>query len=300
MTESKKGTLYATTAFTLWGLYPLYWRLLGHVSPFEILVNRIIWSFVTVVLVLIAMRRLSAIKAELQVIKKNPKRGLLVVLAGMFIGLNWGFFTWAVDAQLLLHISLGYYINPLLNVLIGVVCFKEKLGRWQVLAVLLALLGVGYLALSYGTLPWLSLLLAGSFGFYSVAKKMLKMDVFVGLFFESLVLLPLGLFFSLWWGMQGTLAFGTEGVTSWLLFGAGFITLSPLYFFSKGAPRIPLSTLGFLQFIGPTLQVLLAVFITGEYFSQDRFISFLFVWAGCLVFAGSSLLEHKQAQAQPS
>ena len=291
MNEQKKGIINAIIAYTLWGVYPLYWRLLQSVGPIEILINRMIWSFITLLIIITSLRWMKSLRETLSDLLTNKKKLALLVAAAVLLSINWGIFTFAMVSERILEASLGYYINPILSILIGVVFLKEKLNKYQVLAVVIASIGVLFLTVTYGSFPWISLTLAFTFGFYGLAKKLLQIDSFFSLFLETTLMLPVAAFFFTSWLIDGTSAF-VQPNSSYilLLIGAGFITMSPLYFFSKAANQLPLKTLGFLQYIGPTLQIIVAVFITGEDFSVQRFITFTFIWIACLLFSTSHLL----------
>ena len=294
MNELKRGIVNATIAYTMWGIYPLYWHLLQSVRPFEILVNRMIWSFVTLLLVIIIMRWAKPLKGTITGLLNDKKKLLLLLIAVVLVGINWFLFTFAIVTERILEASLGYYINPILSVLIGVIFLKEKLNKYQVIAVIIVTISVLFLTFSYGTFPWISLLLAITFGFYGLTKKLIQIDPLLGLFLETTLLLPISSFFFSFWLFDGTSAFLNPYLSlSLLLMGAGVITISPLYFFSKAAIALPLKTLGFLQYIGPTLQMFVAIFITGEDFSVQRFITFCFIWLACLLFSTSHLFQKK-------
>ena len=295
MNEQKQGMINAIIAYTLWGIYPLYWWLLQSVGPVEILINRMIWSFVTLLVVIVSLRLAKPLKETIRGLLADKKKLALLIMATALLSLNWFIFTHAMVSGRILEASLGYYINPILSILIGVVLLKEKLNKYQIIAVLIASIGVLFLTLSYGVFPWISLLLAFTFGFYGFAKKLIKIDSFFSLFLETTLMLPVSTFFFTSWLIDGTSTFLQPNLFYvFLLIGAGFITMSPLYFFSKATNLLPLKTLGFLQYIGPTLQVFVAVFITGEDFSTERFITFGFIWVACLLFSTSHLLQRKQ------
>jgi len=294
MTNQKRGIINAIIAYTMWGIYPLYWWLLQSVGPTELLINRMIWSFITLLMVIISLRRIDALKQTISLLLANKKKLALLIAAAIFLSINWFTFTFAVVSDRILEASLGYYINPILSILIGVVLLKEKLNRYQVIAVLLASIGVLFLTVTYDAFPWISLILAFSFGFYGLAKKLIYIDSFFSLFLETTLMLPISAFFFTSWLVDGTSTFLQPNISYiLLLMGAGFITMSPLYFFSKAASALPLKILGFLQYIGPSLQMVVAIFITGEDFSAERLITFGFIWIACLLFSTSHLLPKK-------
>jgi len=201
---------------------------------------------------------------------------------------------YAIITGRILESSLGYYINPILSILVGVVFLKERLNKYQLIATIIATTGVIFLTITHGAFPWISILLALTWGFYALAKKLINIDAFYGLFLETTLMLPVSAFFFTTWFIDGSSTFRQSNMFHiFLLMGAGVITIIPLYFFSKAASRLPLKTLGFLQYIGPTLQLLVAIFITGEDFSSDRLITFAFIWVACLLFSTSHLLQNR-------
>ena len=291
MNNQRQGIINAIIAYTLWGVYPLYWWSLQSVGPTELLINRMFWSFVTLLLIIISLRRFGALKQTISVVLANKKMLVLLIAAAATLGMNWFIFTFAVVSDRILEASLGYYINPIISILIGVVLLKEKLNRYQAIAVALASIGVLILTVTYGAFPWISLILAFSFGFYGLAKKLIQIDSFFSLFLETTLMLPISAFFFTAWLFDGTSTFLQPNISYILLLvGAGFVTMSPLYFFSKAASVLPLKILGFLQYIGPSLQMVVAIFITGEDFSTSRLITFGFIWVACLLFSTSHLL----------
>ena len=300
MNERKQGIINMIIAHTMWGIYPLYWRLLQSLRPAEILINRMIWSFVTLLLVIISLRLVKSLKETVAELLANKKNLALLIVATAMIGINWFTFTYAIVSDRILEASLGYYINPILSILIGVVFLKEKLNKYQIIAVLIASVGVLFLTITHGTLPWISLILAFTFGFYGLTKKLLGINPFFSLFLETTLLLPISTFFFTSWLINDTSAFLQPNIAHiLLLIGAGFITITPLYFFSQAANKLPLKILGFLQYIGPTLQMLVAILITGEDFGIERLITFGFIWIACLLFSTAHLLQ-KSKTTNPS
>jgi len=294
MKERKQGIINMLIAHAMWGIYPLYWRLLQSLRPTEILINRMLWSFITLLLVIISLRWIKPLKETISDLLADKKKLALLIFATAMIGINWFIFTYAIVSDRLLEASLGYYINPILSILIGVVFLKEKLNKYQIIAVLIASAAVLFLAITHGTLPWISLILAFSFGFYGLTKKLIGINPFFSLFLETMLLLPISTFFFTSWLIDDTSAFLQPNISHiLLLIGAGFITITPLYFFSQAANKLPLKILGFLQYIGPTLQMLVAIFITGEDFGTERFITFVFIWIACLLFSTSHLYSKR-------
>ncbi|MDD2458925.1 MAG: EamA family transporter RarD [Eubacteriales bacterium] len=288
------GIATAIAAYTLWGFLPVYWKVLGEVPALEVLSHRIIWSLVFVTLIIAWGRQWDKIRP----IIAEPHQMRLIILAAVMIALNWGLFIWAVQSNHLLDSSLGYYINPLIAVLLGVVVFKEKLNPWQKLAIASATIGVLILVIKAGRFPWLSFALALTFGTYGAVKKAVKASPLVGLALETAVLAPLALVFILTRQASGQGALGASNllVTLFLL-GAGVATAIPLILFAFSAKRIPLSTLGITQYIAPTLMFLFGVFVYHEPFQLVNGISFGFIWLAVVIYSLSQtrVLSRKEA-----
>jgi len=294
MKTSKEGLTNGFIAFFMWGVYPLYWWLLSNISGFEILINRMLFSFLTLVVLILVMRKLPDLKNALLLMKQQPKKILLMIGATLLIGINWYTFTHAVTSNQFVAVSLGYYINPLLNVLIGVFFLKEKLNKYQAIAVLIAFIGIAYLSISYGQLPIVSLVLAITFSLYSLVKKFIGIDAIISLFFETGLMLPVSTYLFITTIQNGTSHFAMDDIKiQLLLVGTGMITMSPLIYFTKAARLLELKILGFLQYLAPTLQMLVAVFIIGEPFSTNRLITFICIWIACLLFSMSHYLDKK-------
>ncbi|WP_110111949.1 EamA family transporter RarD [Bacillus sp. CGMCC 1.16541] len=280
------GIIYTASAYVMWGVFPLYWKLLDQVPADEILAHRVIWSFVFMLLLLYTSRQLHDFKETFKELVKKPKQAMALFAASVLISLNWFIYIWAVNNNHLIEASLGYYINPLVSILLGIVVLKEKLNFWQGVSVALAGMGVLFLTLQYGQFPWVSLLLALSFGIYGLAKKLMNMDAKIGLTFETMMVTPIALIYFLVLMGKGTSSFGTVSIVdTLLLIGGGVATAMPLLYFAKGAKLIPLSMVGFLQYIAPTITLFLGVFVFHEHFTKIHMIAFLFIWGGSIVFA---------------
>ena len=288
MSDRKKGIINATIAYLLWGLYPIYWWQLQSVSPTEILINRMVWSFFTLFLVILFLRKFKELSFLFKELFLNKKRLFLLFLATVLIVINWFTYSFSVVNGRILEASLGYYLSPILSFIIGVFILKEKLNKLQILAVLIAFLGVLFQIISYGIFPWISLILASSFAFYGLCKKLIKVDAFFSLFIETIFMLPISLFFfsRLFTTNESTFLLGDVSLTL-LLIGTGLVTILPLFFFGKATQLVPLKIIGFLQYIGPTMGMFIAVFILGEDFSITRLISFVIIWIACIIFAFS-------------
>lgn len=267
-------------AYTFWGAFPIYFKITEAVGPVEILAHRIVWSL-PFALILIAMRRQWA---ELKRAIKIPKLLALLSLAAIALSINWGVYIWAVQNEQIFQGSLGYFINPLVFVLIGVLFFREKLSKLQFLSVLLACLGVSILTIYGGVFPYISLILAASFGLYGVIRKHAVIGAIPGLVIETAILFIPAAVFLAWLKTQGNLSFGTSPGMSGLLLLAGPLTVLPLWAFAVAARRLKLSTLGMLQYIGPTGQFMLALYY-GESFTTAHAWCFGFIWLGILIYS---------------
>ncbi|MEO3853561.1 EamA family transporter RarD [Acrocarpospora sp. B8E8] len=282
MPETRRGLWYGVAAYAMWGLFPLYWPLLKPSSAVEILAHRMVWSLVAVVAVLLVRRHWTWIR-------QLTKRQLgLLTLAAVLISGNWGTYIFAVNTGHVVESALGYFISPLVNILFGVVVFRERLRRWQWVAVGLGSLAVIILTVAYGRLPWIALTLAFTFGLYGLLKKTANVGAAESLTVETVVLLVPALAYLALLGEENT--FGTQGTGhALLLVGGGIITAVPLLAFTAAAIRIPMSIVGILQYIAPVLQFLLGVLIAHESMPASRWAGFLVVWLALCVFTWDSL-----------
>lgn len=284
-----QGIIYAVGCFILWGLFPVFWKAITGIPAVNVLAHRIIWSFVILLIWVLLTNRQTFISYI-----KQPKLLLRLGSAGLIISANWGIYIYAVESNHIIEAGLGYFINPLVNVFLGYVFLKERLAPMQKIAVVLALIGVIYFTISYGNFPWISLLLAGSFGLYGLLKKKANLESIPALTVETMMVFPFALAFLLYTANSAeTPLFPSSSTTSLLLIASGFITAIPLILFGKSAQAIPLSTMGFIQYLSPTLQLLLGVFIYKETFSIEHLICFAFIWAG-LAFYTISILKGKK------
>ncbi|OXS80628.1 EamA family transporter RarD [Domibacillus enclensis] len=283
--ERREGMLYTAGSYFIWGLIPIYWKLVSDVSAYEILANRIIWSFVFMVLLLLIMKKLAPLRKVLKDIVTYPKKALALAAASLLISVNWFVFIWAVNNDHIIETSMGYYINPLMSVLLGVLVLKESLSKAQVVSFILAAGGVFVMTFSYGSFPWVSLTLAISFALYGLAKKMIRLDAAVGLTIETAAVTPVAiLYLLLLAGDQHLQLFHQSWETDLLLMGGGVLTAVPLLLFGHGAQKIPLYLIGFLQYIAPTMTLILGVFLYKEPFTPAQMLSFLLIWSALLVF----------------
>ena len=279
--RTRAGLFLGFGAYLLWGVLPLYFKALAHVDPFEIVAHRILWSLLFLGALATLWSRWGAIRDAL----RNPRvLGVLAVTA-LLIGVNWLVYIWAVLNNHVLEGSLGYYLNPLVNVLLGVVLLKEKLTRAQMAAVMLAAAGVAVLAVGAGSGLWISLTLAGSFALYGYLRKVAPVDSLEGLSIETVILAPLALGWVLWLSAEGQSGLQIDTTTTFLLVAAGAVTAVPLLLFTAAAKRLPYSTLGFLQYIAPSLQFLLAVLLFGERLTTAHIVCFAAIWTALAIFA---------------
>jgi chloramphenicol-sensitive protein RarD len=287
MTDNRmrNGLFMGLTAYALWGLMPAYFKALSHVAPTEIVANRIVWSLLLLVLLVSVMRRWSAIGEALA----NRRRAATLVGTALLIAVNWLVYVYAVVNGHILEASLGYFLNPLVNVLFGVVLLKERLTRLQVGAVMLAAAGVAILAVQASGAIWISLALALSFSSYGFLRKVVQVEALEGLTVESLVLFAPALAWILWLQGQGQSAFLETRSTDLLLVLGGAITTIPLLLFTAASKRMAYSTLGFLQYVAPSLQFLLAVFVYGERLSTAHLVCFGAIWVALALFVGEGL-----------
>lgn len=276
----------AALAYFIWGVVPLYFKWLAVVPAAEIIAHRILWSVPFIGLLLLAARRLGVLAAYL----RQPR--LLAVLASSMalLTVNWLVFVWAVNADRVLETSLGYFINPLVSILIGFLLLGERLRFWQRVAVALAAAGVANQVWQIGALPWVSLVLAATFALYGLLRKRAPVDALSGLLIETLIATPLAVAYLFWAAAQGPLAFGARGAgIDVLLALSGPVTAVPLMLFAFGARRLRLATLGFLQYIAPTLNFLLAVFVFHEPLGGGQLLTFVLIWVGLAVYSADAL-----------
>ncbi|GAA0852395.1 EamA family transporter RarD [Streptosporangium amethystogenes subsp. fukuiense] len=293
MPETRRGVLYGIAAYAMWGLFPLYWPLLKPSGALEILAHRIAWSLVAVVAILAVRRHWSWFRELL----RTPRKIGLLVLAAVLVTLNWGVYIYAVNTGHVVESSFGYFITPLISVLFGVLLLKERLRPWQWAAVGLGAVAVVILAIDYGRPPWIALALAASFGTYGLVKKTAGVGAAESMTVETLVLLLPALGYLTYLGQQGTSTFGNWGAGHTLLLaGAGVVTAVPMLCFTAAAIRVPLTTIGLLQYIAPILQFLCGVFIVHEVMPPSRWVGFVIIWLALSVFTWDSLRTATQAR----
>ncbi len=287
----KRAPLYVLTCYILWGVLPVFWKLLAAVDSLYVLAGRIVWSLVFISAILAARRGFGAVRAVL-----GDRRELgRLALAGIFVCVNWGSYIWAVNSGHMLDASLAYYMNPILAILLGTVVFRERLTGLQWLSVAVTFTGLVITILRYRQIPWVALIIGGSFAVYGAIKKGVHVDAGVSVFFETLVLSPFALVFMAAAEVRGTGAVGVLHGWQWLLLpAAGVVTTVPLLFFAKGIKSTPMTLSGILMYINPTLQLLLSVLLYQEEFTTTHAILFGFVWSGLALYLLSSLLRERK------
>ena len=274
LTQTTLAVLFAITAFTIWGLSPVYFKQVAQVQATEVLAHRIVWSF----LLLTSITLLTGQKQATLALIKNRKTFLTLTISAIAVGLNWLVFIWSIANNHIVDASLGYYLNPIVSVLLGMLVLGEKLNRPQKMALVLASLGVAWQVFALGRLPTVSIVLALSFAFYGLIRKQIAAPAIPGLLVETMVLMPLGLIWLLWLAADNQSAFVIQNPVTcgWLVF-AGVITSAPLLLFTSAAPRLRLTTIGFIQYLAPTLALLLGVLVYNETFGFNLKVSFGFI-----------------------
>lgn len=286
LSETHLGVFYALGAYLMWGFAPIYFKYLHAIPVYEILAHRVIWSLaVTAILI-------SYMHAWRDVLNlfKYPKKITLLVLTSLLISGNWMIFIWAINNEHMLDASLGYFINPIMNVLLGLLFLRESLSRIKWLAVALACVGISIQLIQLGELPWIALVLGGSFSLYGLLRKKVKIQAFTGLFAETLLVAPIAIYFLIFIANSASsdMFVNSWSLNVWLI-SAGIVTATPLLFFGQAALRLRLSTLGFFQYLAPSIVFLFAVFVYGEDLNLAKMITFIFIWLGVCIFA----LENK-------
>ncbi|EAQ32668.1 MULTISPECIES: EamA family transporter RarD [Idiomarina] len=289
--RARQGVFFALAAYSFWGFAPIYFKSVQQVPAFEILAHRIIWAFILVFILIVGLKRLNRLKP----IIRSPKMMFRLTVATCLLGGNWFLFIWAVNANHMLDASLGYYINPLLNVAIGMAFFQEKMRRLQLFAIGLAIVGVGIQVVTFGSVPWVALALASSFAIYGAIRKRLPVDSISGLWLETTLLVPV---------MLGYLLFFADSpsadmtANSWqlnvLLMAAGLVTTIPLLCFTAAAQRIRYATLGFFQYIAPSLMFILAVNLYDEPLAESKLITFVIIWSALALYTFDSVIQRQR------
>lgn len=285
-----KGIWNGLSAYILWGFFPIYWKLLHNVPALQVIGHRIAWSFVLLIIVILSTRQWNAFRSA----ALERKTIAIYFIAAILLSINWLVYVWGVNAGFIVETSLGYFINPLISVLLGVLFLRERLRTMQWIPLGLAAAGVIYLTVTYGRLPWIALSLAFSFGIYGLVKKLAPLGSLYGLTLETALVFPIALIYLAFVGFRGTGAFLQEGaLTDILLIGTGAVTSIPLLMFASAARQIPLTMIGVLQYVAPTLQFLIGVFLYHEPFDHSRLIGFSLVWLALIIFWVENYLANR-------
>lgn len=296
MSESKLGQIYGIFAFLFWGaIAPIYFKEVSSVEPLEVLIHRIIWSFVVLVPLLYITKQVDVYKLLIRDVKKLK----YLAFSTLFISLNWLVFIWAVTNNMLMETALGYYINPLVNVLLGFLFFQERMSKNQYFAIFIAFCAVLYQLISLGSIPIVSLTLAFSFAFYGMLRKKVNVGSIVGLFVETLIMMPFALIGIYYLYLTDSISFlNSSNYINIMLTLGGLMTIIPLLLFNGAARRMKLTTLGFLQYIGPTCAFLLAVFVYDEEFNFDKMITFSLIWIALVIFSIDSIKKYRKEKKE--
>ncbi len=282
----RKGIFYAAACYSAWGLFPIYFKALHSIPSLEILLHRMVWALVFLLLVLAARRQWNWIRN----VVRQPKLLAGFAASALLLSANWFLYIWAINNDRIVDASLGYFMTPLVNVFLGFILLKERLRSVQWFAIACAGLGVLWLGLQTGHPPWIALVLATTFGMYGLLRKTAALGALEGLSLETMLLFPFALAYLIYLALHGQSAFlQTTTATQFLLLAAGPITAIPLLMFAAAARRIPLATLGLMQYISPTIQLFIGIWLYNEQFSHDRMLGFLGIWAGLLVYSIDSL-----------
>ncbi|WP_028546615.1 EamA family transporter RarD [Paenibacillus taiwanensis] len=292
------GVLATGLSYLLWGVLPIYWKSIGAVPAEEVLAHRIIWSLVFMVVVLLAAGKFKGVMTEIKAVFTNKRQASSMILAAILISVNWLVFIFAVKSDHVLEASMGYYINPLLNVFLATLFLKERLNKVEWASVVIAGTGVLCLTVYYGKFPWAALILATTFSFYGLIKKKVKVSVWTGLTIETLIIAPFALIYLLFFDRSGVSMWDQDMTTIILLIGTGIVTAIPLLLFAAGAQRISFTLVGFLQYMAPTIMLLLGLFLFHEPFSQAQLFAFILIWLALLLFSVSRTREMLRRKAE--
>ncbi|MDH3575860.1 MAG: EamA family transporter RarD [Desulfobacteraceae bacterium] len=294
--ESLSGVVYASSAFLIWGLSPIYWKVMRDIPAFEIIMHRVIWSFFFLIIVLVFQKHWNEFMAAV----KKPRTFMILIPTTILLGFNWFIYIWAINNEHILQASLGYFINPLINVLLGMLFLRERLRRLQTMSLALATIAVLYLTFYHGEFPWIALSLAFAFGFYGLIRKVAPVSSLVGLFIEMLFLSGPALAYILFLNSKGIGAlFHISLKIDLFLMGAAFLTAVPLLLFTMGTRRLNLSTVGFLQYIAPSCMFLLGVFLYNEPISSAQIFAFVLIWTALFIYSTDAARYYRLAKNPP-
>ena len=288
---TKHGVIFALLAYGIWGLVPIYFKAMSYIRPMEMVSHRVVWSFILLLILIAAQKNFG----KLKVLILQPKKIFWLFISSVLIATNWLVFIWAAAENRLLEASLGYYINPLINVILGLFFLQERLARMQWIAVIVAGIGVFIQLIHFGSVPWVALALGGTFGFYGLIRKKVKVESIAGLWVETTLLLPFAATYLLYFApnIAAPLAH-YSGATLIALIASGFITSVPLLCFAAAAARLPLSQLGFFQYIGPSCMFLLATFYYNEPLTSDKLVTFIFIWSALILFIWHGCISYRK------
>src|SRR5690554_399635 len=284
LSETSKGVAYGLSAYIMWGCFPLYFALFDGVPAWEVVIHRVLWSCVFLAVIVTFLKRWQPVKAALA----RPSKLGYVLGCAVLIAVNWGVYIYAVESRQVLQASLGYFLTPLVNVGLGMLVLKESITRLQIVAVVLATIAILYQLFLLGVVPWITLVLAFSFGTYGLLRKQVALDGLSGLFVETLLLLPVGMLALATLSYAGVSHFGSSTATTLLLLSSGIVTAVPLLAFAGAARRLRLSTVGFLMYINPTIQFLIALLVFNEPLSPEKLTSFVMIWIALGIYSWSA------------
>ena len=279
--EAQIGIGYALLAFSSWGFLPIYWKLLDTIPSLEILAHRMVWSVLFLLGLLAIKKRLG----EFQDLLKTPKYICMLLGTAILLGINWFVYIYGVNTNQIVETSLGYFINPLFNVLLGAIFLKERLNYWQSIALGMATLGVLNFLWDFNSLPWIALSLALTFSFYGLLRKMMPVKPLVGLLVETLLLSPFAVVMIVVWNIDGTGNIGGEWSNVILLVGAGVVTSLPLLWFTNAGKRLRYTTLGFIHYMTPSIQLVIGVYLYNEPFTSTHAVTFGLIWTGLIIYS---------------
>ncbi|AME10104.1 MULTISPECIES: EamA family transporter RarD [Gemella] len=294
MNNTKKSLIAILICYLSWGVFPVYFKLLKNIDAYEVLSHRIIWSFVFMLFIVLISKNKKRIFKEILKLWKDKKKFILLVIAAILITINWLTYIIAVNTNHVLEASFGYYLNPIVTIILAVIFLKEHLSRTQIIACICVGISLLYLFISLGSLPWISIMLALTFGLYSLCKKKIVISPKASLLVETVIVFPIALIYISYLTINNNLTFYTDGTMTiiWILL-SGAITAVPLMLFAKGANHIPLYLLGILQYIPPSMQFLIGIFVYGEALSIEKLISFIIIWIAVIVFCYSTVQSFK-------
>ncbi|HDA6184329.1 EamA family transporter RarD [Listeria monocytogenes] len=281
------GIIAGALAYVCWGVLPIYWKLVTNVPPMEILAYRIIWSFIFMLFLIVCLRKASMVFQETKDVLLKPKTLIAIIAAAFLVTANWYLFIYTVNSGHVTEASLGYYINPLVNVLLATVILKERLSRGEIIAVISATIGVLILTWHLGSVPWAAIGMAVTFSLYGLIKKVVSVSVWTGLTLETMIITPFALIYVIFFATNGLMQYAAQ--TNIILVGAGVVTAIPLLLFATAAKKISYTMVGFLQYIGPTLMLALGVLLFKESFDHMQLFAFMFIWLALIIFTISHI-----------